>query len=171
MVPAAPLPEMLPFTVSGPPGLVMLTPLVIVPAVMGPVSVSPPATFTVRLKAPPRVTAPRMVMELVPVPLGTSAMELRGIRRQRPGGDPRVQVLRHRPRDVPRAQHHRARGADGAQGHRAGVLDGHRRGAGVGRAQRPRAKVDRVAPSVDEDRARARVHRGPRRLRHPSGTP
>ena len=54
----------------------MLTPLVIVPAVMGPVSVSPPAMLTVRLKAPPRVTLPRVVMVLVPVPLGTSAMEL-----------------------------------------------------------------------------------------------
>ena len=57
---------------STPAVVVMVTGLALLPT--EPLSVSP--VLSVRLKAPPRVTLPSVVMELVPVPLGTRAMEL-----------------------------------------------------------------------------------------------
>ena len=59
----APLVEMLPFTASAPPAVVMLTAFVIVPPVIGPVTIKPPAaSFTVR--APPRVIEPNVPIVL-----------------------------------------------------------------------------------------------------------
>ena len=148
----------------------MLTPLVIVPAVIGPVSVSPPATFTVRLKAPPRVTLPSVVMELVPVPLGTSAMELLVFAVSAPAVIPVFRFCVTAPVMSPAPS---TTVPVALMVPRATVLAFWMVTAAALALVVLSVPVPRLIglpPPLIEDRARARVHRGPRRLRHPSAS-
>ena len=64
---------MLPFTVSTPPAVVIDTALVIVPPVIGPVTVRPPAV-SLTVSAPPRVTAPNVPIVFAPAPVARSML-------------------------------------------------------------------------------------------------